>query len=107
MYRKDLKFNKTKNNVKLFNIRRISLIFVFAFIVYQIVYTIQVSSYGGKLSKLEMQYSQLLEENNRLSAEYVKNSSLSQLGSVAVAAGFVKPNSIIYISANDSVAQAR
>jgi len=89
------------------NIKALILLSSFFVIAVQIVYTIQVSSYGGKLSALEENYSLLSRENENLTQKIVESTSMSRLNEVAENDGFIKPASIMYIKDTVVVASAR
>lgn len=93
-----------KKNTK---IRSVVVLSLFFFIVLQVVYTILISSYGGKLSKLEEQYQKVQNENEQISKVIVEKSSLSSFFEIANNEGYVKPNTIIYLQQDDFVASVR
>lgn len=67
--------------------------------------TIEVATSGARLAELERQAAELAGENQRLSGEIVRSSSLKDLGAKAEEMGFVKPSEVVYISADEVVAK--
>jgi len=76
------------------------------FIVFNIFFTIQISTSGAELSDLQDEKERLIEENQALEREIVKNSSLRNLEKDADTLGFIKPQKVIYITEEQVVAKA-
>jgi cell division protein FtsL len=67
--------------------------------------TIEAATSGAKLAELERRAAELSEENQRLSGEIVRSSSLRDLGEKAEEMGFSKPSEVVYISEKEAVAK--
>ena len=67
--------------------------------------TIEAATSGAKLAELERQAAEIAAENQRLSGEIVRSSSLKDLGEKAEEMGFIKPQEVVYISEKDAVAK--
>jgi hypothetical protein len=67
--------------------------------------TIEAATSGANLADLSQKEAVLIRENDSLANEMVKNSSLNGLGKKAEDMGFVKPQTVIYISEKDAVAK--
>jgi len=75
------------------------------FIVSCIYITIQTASAGARLMVLEKEESKLISENQKISAEIIKASSLMKAEEKAMEIGFVKPQNTIYITGEEFVAR--
>lgn len=78
---------------------------VSAFGVISIFFTIQTATSGAHLAQLEKEEANSRRENQALSAELVKLSSLTSIKEEAEQLGFGKPAKVIYIKAEETVAQ--
>lgn len=67
--------------------------------------TIEAATSGAKLAELERKASELARENQKLSSEIVRQSSLKDLGERAEEMGFTKPSEVVYISDEEAVAK--
>lgn len=97
----------TKNkNIKLLN-KRSALIWVMLalFAICNIYFTIQTSASGARISQLEEEESRIIQENQRLAGELIELNSLKNLEKEAEDLGFAKPEKIIYITDDDTVAK--
>ena len=99
-----VKNNKMKRRI---NLKALILLSSFLIIAVQIVYTIQVSSYGGKLSSLDDDYNILLRENENLTQKIVESTSMNMLNETAKNDGFIKPGNVMYVRETGFVASAR
>jgi len=70
-----------------------------------ILMTVEMASSGAELSLLTSQEAALKAENQRLGAELVSASSLSQFESTYESLGFIRPEKTIYITEEDAVAK--
>lgn len=70
-----------------------------------ILMTVEMASSGAEFSFLESQETALRSENQRLGAELVSASSLSQFENTYESLGFVKPEKTIYITEEEAVAK--
>ncbi|MBI2066167.1 hypothetical protein HYT60_01530 [Candidatus Woesebacteria bacterium] len=70
-----------------------------------IVTTVEMASSGAELSLLTSQEAALRSENQRLGAELVSASSLSQFENTYESLGFIRPEKIIYITEEEAVAK--
>ena len=98
------KNNKAKRKI---NIKALILLSSFFVIAVQIIYTIQISSYGGKLSALEEDFDILLRENENLTQKIVESTSMNMLNETAKNDGFIKPGNVMYVKETGIVASAR
>lgn len=99
--------NKKETVKKRINPKTLLILTFFAFVTLQIIYTIQISSYGGNLVKLEKDYEVLAEENDKLTRGLANSTSLTTLSEEAQLGGYIKPTSIVYIKDVEFVASAR
>lgn len=67
--------------------------------------TVEMASSGAELSKLEKEEVGLRAENQRIGAELISSSSLSQFESTYESLGFIKPEKTIYITEEEAVAK--
>lgn len=67
--------------------------------------TVEMASSGAELSKLEKEEVELRAENQRIGAELISASSLSQFESTYESLGFIKPEKTIYITEEEAVAK--
>jgi hypothetical protein len=67
--------------------------------------TIEAATSGARLAELERQAVEIANENQRISGEIVRSSSLKDMGEKAEDMGFVKPTEVVYISEKDAVAK--
>lgn len=67
--------------------------------------TVEMASSGAELSFLESDEAALKSENQRLEAELISASSLSQFENIYESLGFIKPEKIIYITEEEAVAK--
>lgn len=70
----------------------------------QLVVSNVLAGRGGELVALEEQATQLARENEELRTQIVQQSSLQKISFAAEEAGFVKPESIVYIKLSEPVA---
>jgi len=66
---------------------------------------VEVASSGAALAKLDNEEAALVSENQYLSDELVRASSLATFEKNAESLGFVKPEKTLYISEKDAVAK--
>lgn len=76
-----------------------------AFGVFTVYLTIEVATSGAKLAELERRAAELAAENQKISGEIVRSSSLKDLGEKAEEMGFSKPSGVVYISEKEAVAK--
>lgn len=76
-----------------------------AFGILTVYLTIEAATSGAKLAELENRAAELATENQRLSGEIVRSSSLRDLGEKAEEMGFMKPQEVVYISEKEAVAK--
>ena len=74
------------------------------FIIGTVYFTIQVATSGSKLAQLERERMQLTKETQSLSSDLMQQTSLTQIGQRAEEMGFIKPDKIVYLQNQDSVA---
>jgi hypothetical protein len=67
--------------------------------------TIEAATSGAKLADLERKAIELSAENQKLSNQLVRSSSLKDLGEKAEDMGFSKPSEVVYISEKEAVAK--
>lgn len=70
-----------------------------------ILMTATMAGSGAELSLLESQEAALRAENQRLGAELISASSLSQFENTYESLGFIKPEKTIYITEEEAVAK--
>lgn len=95
---------KSKNK---FNFGKAGIIWILAIplVAASIFLTVEMASSGTELSFLESQEAALKSENQRLGAELVSASSLSQFENTYESLGFIKPEKTIYITEEEAVAR--
>ncbi|QQS38573.1 hypothetical protein IPM62_04290 [Candidatus Woesebacteria bacterium] len=79
-------------------------IFVGMAIIGTVYFTIQVSTSGAKLAELEKQKIALLNENQKLSSDLVRKTSLTAIEGNSKSLGFNKPEKTVYILDKEPVA---
>lgn len=67
--------------------------------------SIEASTKGSILADLEYNQQQLMQENEDLTQQLITNSSLTRLSEIAEKDGFVRPQKIIYIGSQDTLAK--
>jgi len=75
------------------------------FIMLYLFMTLQMVSSGTKLASLEKKEGELTKRNKELTLQLVEASSLTKLNQKAEDLGFVKPNSTVYLTQEDTVAK--
>lgn len=95
---------KSKNK---FSLGKAGIVYLLAvpLVVASILMTVEMASSGAELSLLESQEAALRAENQRLGAELVSASSLSQFENTYESLGFIKPEKTIYITEEEAVAK--
>ena len=73
--------------------------------IFTVYLTIESATSGAQLAELERKAAEIARENQRLSGEIVRSSSLKDLGKKAEEMGFIKPQEVVYISADEAVAK--
>lgn len=79
--------------------------FVLFLLVLTVYWTIQASTLGAVLSKLEKDKTSLLLDNRNLESQVTESSSLAEISEKASELGFIKPDKIIYAQTGDIVAK--
>lgn len=83
-------------------------IFVFALLAgvlaAQLVVSNVLAGRGSELVRLEEEVKRLERDNNGLSQELAKDSSLNKINTLADSLGFTKPESVLYINLTEPVA---
>ncbi|MEK7526605.1 MAG: hypothetical protein AAB546_03945 [Patescibacteria group bacterium] len=82
-------------------------VFAFLLVISTIVLTIASTIKGSEISYLEKQKQQLKLENEELISKTVSSSSLTQISAASGELGLVKPQTIIYLNHEASVASLR
>lgn len=77
------------------------------FAVVYIFFTLQTVSSGGKLALLEKEENNIVVRNKEMSELLMRSTSLTQLEEKTLHLGYIKPEKIIYISEDETVAQLR
>ena len=95
------KFKLSKSN----KITRISWIVLILFAVGGIYLTISTANAGAKLAYLEGLETKIVEENQRLKRELVELNSLKSLEVRAGELGFSRPDKLIYLTEDKTVAK--
>lgn len=67
--------------------------------------TIELSTVGLKLTKLQEEESVLSEEKRNLEEEIAKSNSLNSFEETAENLGFLKPQKVIYITGDEGIAK--
>ena len=95
---------KSKNK---FSLGKAGIVYILAVLLVaaSILMTVEMASSGAEFSKLEKEEAVLRGENQRLGAELVSASSLSQFENTYESLGFIKPEKTIYITEEDAVAK--
>lgn len=95
---------KSKNK---FSFGKAGVVYILAvlLVVVSIFMTVEMASSGAELSKLEKEEAALKGENQRLGAELIFASSLSQFENTYESLGFIKPGKTIYITEEEAVAK--
>ena len=95
---------KSKNK---FSLGKAGIVWILAIplVAASILMTVEMASSGAELSLLEKEEAALRGENQRLGAELVSASSLSQFENTYESLGFIKPAKTIYITAEEAVAK--
>ena len=95
---------KSKNK---FSLGKAGLIYILAvsIVAASILMTVEMASSGAELSLLEKEEVGLRAENQRLGAELISASSLSQFENTYESLGFIKPGKTIYITEEEAVAK--
>ena len=75
------------------------------FAICNIYFAIQTSASGATISQLEEEESRIIQENQRLAGELIELNSLKDLEKEAEDLGFAKPEKIIYITDDATVAK--
>lgn len=83
------------------------VVLLVVFIIATVYTTIKTSSLGAILVDLESKEKELLSENANLSDSLVHLSSMTSIEKKAEDLGFVKPQNVIYLGKQESVAQLR
>ncbi len=78
--------------------KTILAVFILALIGGGVFMTVEMSTSGGEIEKLQKEESSLKEENRQLKAMLVEDSSLSSLEKNAPSLGFFKPENTLYIT---------
>ena len=104
-YKKNIKLSKI-NKPKLSNKKTTLAWVIFGILAVSFIFfTIQTSTSGATLSRLEEDKGSILEENQVMRSKFIYLSSLKNLEEQAEKLGFVKPQKIIYISEDEIVAK--
>lgn len=99
--------NKTGKIVtKVVNRNFILWVVVSFFVALQVFSAIQTSSLGALLASIEEEENNLLERNNSLKSEIVSSTSLTKIDKISKDLNFVKPQTSLYINADNFVAKA-
>ena len=95
-----------KEKVKKRRLTRKHLLWLFTllFVSGTVFFTVEMSSSGLMLARLESQKEELLDKNRNLTDQLIKKSSLRNLEESAESLGFKKSNTILYINDQDPVA---
>ena len=95
-----------KEKVKKMRLTRKHLLWLFTllFVSGTVFFTVEMSSSGLMLARLESQKEELLDQNRNLTDQLIKKSSLRNLEESAESLGFKKGNTILYINDQDPVA---
>lgn len=80
--------------------------FIGVFVIFNIFFTIQISTSGAELSDFQREKDRLLQENQDLERQIIRLSSLRNLEKDAESLGFIKPQKVIYITEDQVVAKA-
>ena len=102
-----MRFKNQKNQEKKENGLKkiiISLIIFFP-LASMVVLAIQTSHQGSELIEIENEIADLKKENNEVELSVIKETSLSVLSETAFEFGFEKPNSMLYLNRQSSVAK--
>ena len=75
------------------------------FLIGVVFFTIQTATSGAYLANLEEQEAKLLKESKALKQELAESTSLIAVGEDAEEIGFGKPQKVIYIKEEDTVAK--
>lgn len=76
-------------------------------VIFTVFVTLAASTSGAEITRLESVEDELSRKNQEYSERIVEATSLINIGKNAEKLGFIKPEKIVYISSQDSVAQAR
>lgn len=98
-------FEKKKTNILGIKIPIYLTPVLIAFGIFTVYLTIEAATSGAKLAELERKAVELSSENQRLSGDLVRSSSLKDLGEKAEEMGFSKPQEVVYISEKEAVAK--
>ena len=99
------KVNKINQDKKRINKRILLWMLTVVFIGVQIFLTIQTAVSGARLASLESEKRKAIEQNKQLSEILVSNVSLSGLNDDAEQLGFVKPQNMMYVGEEETVAR--
>lgn len=77
------------------------------FLSLSIFFTIQTATSGAYISELEINGEEIMQENQLLKSKIISLSSLSNLGENASELGFTKPQKVIYITKDATVAKVQ
>jgi hypothetical protein len=101
-------FRTKKNKTRKFSFSLIvkPLVFVVCFMLLLsgVFVTIESSTYGSEVAKLYDEESAVTYKNRQLKEDLEKASALSFLSTRAKDYGFIKPESVVYVSENSGVA---
>lgn len=75
------------------------------FVILNVYVAIQASASGVKISYFEVESRKVVQDNQALSSKLIELNSLKRLEGNAEGLGFIKPESIIYITGDAVVAQ--
>jgi hypothetical protein len=81
------------------------LISAAAFLVGTVVFAIEAATTGSEVAALERQEALLREENKGLSETITQSASLSSLQDKAVEFNFAKPEIIVYLGSEETIAK--
>lgn len=81
----------------------IALVVLFG--VVSIYFAVEMASTGAVLASIESEKEILVRKNQTLKGELIAKSSLSQLGVDAEDLGFLKPQNVLYLVSEESVAK--
>ena len=101
------KLNFVKKTLNLLGKRELIWSILGIFIVVQVFFAIEMGNLGSKLVSLEVREEELSRQNSELSGEIVKSTSLSTIENLSEKLGFIKPQNIIYIDSESTVAKAQ
>ena len=99
---------RRKNNVKKVSKKLYFYVSVVAFVVFvTVVLAVQSATVGSELAYFEKQEKELVSKNAVLTDKLLRSQSLESFSTKAEELGFEKPTSIVYISGDTEIAQAR